>query len=88
MALNGQREDQSHGLFLVIKRQGKRDFFPPLFSAKHTRKTERNREKGEEKKKGKRREEKGKKKEESLGVFYLKVCSWFVWFLLVILMVE
>ena len=39
-------------------------------------------------KEGKKREEKGKKKEERLGLFYLKVCSWFVWFLLVILMVE
>ena len=85
MALNGQRQDQSLGLFLVIKRQGKREFFfslmfGQLVSIPEKKKTVRE-------KRG-RREKEGKKKEERLGLFYLKVCSWFVWFLLAILMVK
>ena len=87
--LNGQKEEKSLGLFLVIKRQGKREFFLPLGSANLGSKPEK--KKTVREKRGRKEEErkkKGKKKEETLGFFYLKVCSWFVWFLLMILMVE
>ena len=86
--MNGQREDKSLGLFLVIKRQGKRAFSFPLCFGNPTSKPEKKNSEGEERKKGKRREEKGKKKEESIGLFILRYLVMFVWFLLVILMVK
>ena len=86
--MNSQREDKSLPFFLVIKGKAKGCFFSPLGSASISSKPEKKNSEGEERKKGKRREEKGKKKEERLGLFHLKVCSWFVWFFLAILMVE
>ena len=88
--MNGQREDKSLPFLFVIKGKARGYFSSPIVWPSHqeNQKKKKKESEGEERKKGKRREEKGKKKEESLGLFHLKVCSWFVWFLLAILMVE
>ena len=64
--LNGQREDKSLPLFLVIKGKAK-GFFLPLRFGHLTRKTRKKRSEGEERKKGKRREEKGRKRKKAQG---------------------
>ena len=60
--MNGQKEDKSLGLFLVIKGKARGSFsFPFIRPSWAVNQREKNFE-GEERKKGKRREEKGKKK--------------------------